>query len=54
MSAVQERSGAMRRPALFKVEQYARRPGVNGAQFFRTKGFAYFPNLPGVKSVRAY
>ena len=44
----------MQRPAIYKIEQYARKMGPNAAQFFREKALPYYQQMPGVKSVRAY
>jgi hypothetical protein len=45
---------AIQRPALYKIEQYARKTGVKAAQLFREKGISYYKKMPGVKSVKAY
>lgn len=45
---------AIKRPAIYKVEQYARKEGMYAAQLFREKGMSYYQKMPGVKSVHAY
>lgn len=45
---------ATERPAIYKVEQYARKTGLNAARLFREKGIPYYQKMPGVKSVHAY
>jgi hypothetical protein len=45
---------AIQRPAIYKIEQYARKTGVSAAKLFKEKGIPYYKKMPGVKSVRAY
>jgi len=45
---------AIERPAIYKIEQYARKTGLNAAKLFKEKGIHYYKKMPGVKSVRAY
>ena len=45
---------AIERPSIYKIEQYARKTGLNAAQFFREKALPYYQQMPGVKSVKAY